>query len=193
MEQKVDILSMIEKAKDKGVSITRACALWRIERRRVVRWRRKEKDGQCLENLKPGPRYPSHKLLPEEKTAVLQMAKKEEYADLSQRMLAVTAWNVDMFFVSFSSVYRILRAANMMAMRGIHKPHNGRAIPPDRKEITEPISDGVGISVICQPMREGFSSICICSWMNTPGKLSHGLSAGTKRLLKPDISSKRVL
>jgi len=26
----------------------------------------------------------------------------------------------------------------MMAMRGIHKPHNGRAIPPDRKEITGP-------------------------------------------------------
>jgi len=138
MEQKVDILSMTERAKDKGISITRACVLWKIERRRVVRWRRREKHGQSLENLKPGTRYPVHRLLPEEKTAVLQMAKKEEYADLSHRILAVTAWNLDMFFVSFSSVYRILRAAHMMAMRGIHKPHNGRAIPPDRKEITGP-------------------------------------------------------
>ena len=138
MEQKVDILSMTERAKNIGVSITRACVLWKIERRRVVRWRRREKHGQSLENLKPGTRYPVHRLLPEEKTAVLQMAKKEEYADLSHRILAVTAWNLDMFFVSFSSVYRILRAAHMMAMRGIHKPHNGRAIPPDRKEITGP-------------------------------------------------------
>jgi len=136
MEQKVDILSMTERAKDKGISITRACALWTIERRRVVRWRRKEKDGHSLENGKPGPRYPSHTLLPEEKTAVLHMAKKEQYADVSHRILAVTAWDLDMFFVSFSSVYRILRSAHMMTMRGIHKPHNGRSIPPDRKEIT---------------------------------------------------------
>ena len=136
MEQKVDILSMTERAKDKGISITRACALWTIERRRVVGWRRKEKDGHSLENGKPGPRYPSHTLLPEEKTAVLHMAKKEQYADVSHRILAVTAWDLDMFFVSFSSVYRILRSAGMMTMRGIHKPHNGRSIPPDRKEIT---------------------------------------------------------
>jgi putative transposase len=138
MEQKVDILSMTERSKNRGVSITRACVLWTIERRRVVRWRRKDKNGQSLENLKPGPRYPVHRLLPEEKAAVLQMAKKEEYADVSHRILAVTAWNLDMFFVSFSSVYRILRAAHMTAMRGIHKPHNGRAIPPARRKITGP-------------------------------------------------------
>jgi len=136
MEQKVDILSMTERAKDKGISITRACALWTIERRRVVRWRRKKKDDHSLENGKPGPRYPSHTLLPEEKTAVLHMAKKEQYADVSHRILAVTAWDLDIFFVSFSSVYRILRSAGMMTMRGIHKPHTGRSIPPDRKEIT---------------------------------------------------------
>jgi len=137
-EQKVDILSMTERAKDTGISITRTCAVWKIERRRVVRWRRKEKDGHSLENGKPGPRYPSHTLLPEEKRAVLHMAKKEEYADVSHRILAVTAWDLDIFFVSFSSVYRILRAAHMMTMRGIYKPHNGRSIPPARKEITGP-------------------------------------------------------
>jgi len=133
MEQKVDILSMTERAKKKGISITRACALLMIERRRVTRWRKK---GKSLENLKPGTRYPVHRLLPEEKTAVLRMAKEEEYADLSHRILAVTGWDLNMFFVSFSSVYRILRSADMMVMRGIHKPHNGRSIPPVRKEIT---------------------------------------------------------
>jgi putative transposase len=138
LEQKVDILLMIEKAKDKGISIVQTCALWRIERRRVVSWRRKEKNGQSLENLKPGPRYPIHKLLEVEKTAILQMAKKEEYADLSHRILAVTAWDLSVFFASFSSVYRTLRSANMMTIRGIHKPHNGRSLPPARKEITGP-------------------------------------------------------
>ncbi len=75
LEQKVDILSMTEQAKEKGVSVTRSCALWRIERRRVVRWRRNEKDGRSLENRKPGPRYPLNRLLPAERAAVVSMGK----------------------------------------------------------------------------------------------------------------------
>jgi putative transposase len=138
LEQKVDILLMTEQAKERGVSITRTCAFWRLERRRVVRWRRKQKNGESLANRKPGPRYPFHRLLPAERAAVVSMAKEEQYADLSHRILAVTAWNVNLFFVSFSSVYRILRAAHMMTMRGIHKPHNSRSLPPVRKEITGP-------------------------------------------------------
>ena len=138
LERKVDILAMTERAKERGVSITRSCAAWRIERRRVVRWRRRQKDGESLDNRKPGTRYPIHRLLPAERAAVVSMAKEEQYADLSHRILAVTAWDVNLFFVSFSSVYRILRSAKMITMRGIYKPHNGRSIPPVRKEITGP-------------------------------------------------------
>ncbi len=94
-----------------------------------MHWRWKEKNGQSLQNRKPGPVAPVHKLLPEERITVLQMAKKEEYADLSHRILTVTAWDLGLFFVSFSSVYRILCSASMMAMRGIHRQHNGRSIP----------------------------------------------------------------
>jgi putative transposase len=138
LEQKVDILSMTEDAKEKGVSIARSCALWRIERRRVVRWRRKEKDGESLENRKLGPRYPLHRLLPAERAAVLSMAKEEQYADLSHRILTATAWDLNLFFVSFSSVYRILRAANLISMRGAQRHHNGRSLPPVRKALSGP-------------------------------------------------------
>jgi len=129
---------MVERAKEKGLTVTRSCVFWRINRRRVVRWRTRRESGQSLQNFKPGPRQPVHKLLPEETEAVLQMAKKEEHADLSHRLLAVTAWDLKIFFVSFSSVYRILCSANLMAMRGIQRQHNGRSIPPVRKEITGP-------------------------------------------------------
>jgi len=135
-QHKVDILAMIDNAKEDRISITRTCVFLRICRRRVVRWHWKEKNGQSLENLKPGPREPVHRLLPEEMKAVLLMAKKEEYADLSHRILTVTAWDLGVFFVSFSSVYRILRAHNLMSMRGIQKRHNGRSIPLVRKELT---------------------------------------------------------
>jgi len=137
-EQKLEILLIIEQAKEKGLSITRSCIFWRITRRRVFRWRMKKEHGQSLRNLKPGPRQPVHKLLPEETAAVLQMAKKEEYADLSHRILAVTAWDLRLFFVSFSSVYRILSSSNLMGMRGIQRHHNGRSIPPVRKKLTGP-------------------------------------------------------
>ena len=137
-EQKVEILVMVERAKEKGLTVTRSCVFWRINRRRVVRWRTRSQNDQSLENLKPGPRQPVHRLLPEEIEAVLKMAKKEEYANLSHRLLAVTAWDLKIFFVSFSSVYRILCSANLMAMRGVQRQHNGRSIPPVRKEITGP-------------------------------------------------------
>jgi transposase InsO family protein len=137
-EQKIEILVMVERAKEKGLTVTRICVFWRISRRRVARWRTRRQNGQSLQNLKPGPRQPVHRLLPEETEAVLKMAKKEEYADLSHRLLAVTAWDLRIFFVSFSSVYRILRSENLMAMRGIQRQHNGRSIPPVRKKLTGP-------------------------------------------------------
>jgi len=137
-EQKLDILNTIEWGKGLGVSATRSCEMWRINRRRVVRWERERREGNSLRNRKPGALNPVHRLLPEEKEAVLQMAGKEEYADLSHRILAVTAWENEDFFVSFSSVYRILFSDDLMAMRGNHQPHNGRSLPPVRKELTGP-------------------------------------------------------
>jgi transposase InsO family protein len=135
-EQKVAIVLSIETAKDKGISMIRVCRIWAINRRRVSRWRSKLAQGESLDNAKPGPKSPVHKLLPAEKAAVLQMAKAEQYVDLSHRMLTVTGWDLKLFFVCFSSVYRILRSEGLMSMRGKHRHHNGRSLPPVRKELS---------------------------------------------------------
>jgi len=66
------------------------------------------------------------------------MARDETYADLSHRILTVTAWDLGLFFVSFSSVYRILRSEDLIGMRGRNGYHNGRSSPPERKEIDAP-------------------------------------------------------
>ena len=137
-EQKTAILLTMEEARAKGITRVRACALWMIDRRRVVRWSGNWKRGQSLDNGKPGPKDPVHRLLPEERTAVVVMASEGGYADLSHRILAVTAWDLGLFFVSFSSVYRILRSEDLMSMRGPNRHHNGRSVPPARKEITGP-------------------------------------------------------
>jgi putative transposase len=135
-EQKVEIALSIEAAKDKRISMIRSCRMWAINRRRVSRWRNKLARGKSLANAKPGPKNPVHKLLPAETAAVLQMARAEQYVDLSHRILTVTGWDLKLFFVSFSSVYRILRSEGLMCMRGKHRHHNGRSLPPLRKQLS---------------------------------------------------------
>jgi transposase InsO family protein len=135
-EQKMDILSLVESAKQRGLRMTRVCSLMMISRRRIVRWRRRWKEGERLENLIPGPKHPLHTLLPMERAAVLQMAKSEKYADLSHRILTVTGWDLGLFFVSFSSVYRIMRSVGLTGIRGNQRRHNGRSLPPIRKALT---------------------------------------------------------
>ncbi|MDY6950802.1 MAG: hypothetical protein SWE60_04765 [Thermodesulfobacteriota bacterium] len=117
-EHKVAMLMTIENAKAKGISKSRACAMWMVSRRRVSRWWRLWRQGQRLVNGKPGPKAPVHSLLPEERRAVVAMATEQAYADLSHRILAVTAWDLEMFLVSFSSVYRILCSEGLMSLRG---------------------------------------------------------------------------
>jgi transposase len=117
-EQKVDILVMMESAKARGISVTRACALLGIGRRRVDRWHRKWKESGDLHNGRPGPRDPVNRLLPTEREEVLEMARRKEYVDLAHRVLTVTALDLDLFFLSFSSVYRILRSASLIIYAG---------------------------------------------------------------------------
>jgi len=53
-EHKTSILLSMEVARAKGVSRIRACAMWMINRRRVVRWSGIWRRGQSLDNGKPG-------------------------------------------------------------------------------------------------------------------------------------------
>jgi len=135
-EKKAAILVSVEEAKEQGIAKSRACMMWGISRRRVNRWTTARNRGQSLANGKPGPIKPCHSLLEEERAAVVAMAREEAYVDLSHRTLAVTAWDEGLFFVSFSSVYRIMASEGLMSMRGRSGPHNGRSLPPERKEIT---------------------------------------------------------
>jgi putative transposase len=90
VQHKAENLLSIEAAKDKGISMIRLFRMWTINRRRVSRWRSKLLQGKSLDNAKPSPKSPVHKLLPAEIAAVLQMARAEQYVDLSHRILTVT-------------------------------------------------------------------------------------------------------
>ena len=73
-----------------------------------------------------------------ERTAVLEMARREEYAELGHRIFTDMAWDLEVCFLSFPSVYRILRAANLISMQGAQRHRPGRSLPPVRKALTGP-------------------------------------------------------
>jgi len=129
---------VIETSQLQGVSARRSCALLLIAHRRVVRWQQQARQEQCLVNFLPGPKDPLHRVLPEEIDQIVTLAKSEEYVDLSHRLLAVTAGDKGLFQASFSTVYRVLKARNLMTARGPSRPHNGHSKPPVRKALTGP-------------------------------------------------------
>ena len=90
---KLEILMVIETSGQQGASARRCSAILAIAHRRIVRWQQKSRQGECLANLTPGSKEPLHRVLPEEIDQILGMADKEQYADLSHRILAVTAWD----------------------------------------------------------------------------------------------------
>jgi putative transposase len=137
-ETKQAILIVIATSQGQGVSARRSCAILVISHRRVVRWQARERQGLGLADGTPGPRDALHRLRPEEIERIVAMAISQEYVDLSHRILAITAGEKGLFFASFSTVYRLLKAGNLMTARGPGGAHNGHSLAPVRKALTGP-------------------------------------------------------
>lgn len=137
-QTKLDILTVIETSRQQGVSVRRSCSILAIAHRRIVRWQRRSRQGGSLADLAPGSKEPLHRVLPEEIHQILEMAGKAQYADLSHRILAVTAWDQCLFQASFSTVYRVLKDHDLMTARGPGGAHNGNSKAPVRKELSGP-------------------------------------------------------
>ena len=132
------ILLVIATAQTAGVSARCSCAILTIAHRRVVRWQAHVRQGLGLADATPGPREALHRLRPEEIESITAMAQSQEHVDLSHRILAVTACDQGRFFASFSTVYRVLKAGNLMTARGPGGAHHGRSLAPVRKVLTGP-------------------------------------------------------
>jgi putative transposase len=137
-ETKMEMLDLIGESAGQGVSCRRSCALLMIHRSRILRWQQTRRDGGTLENGTPGPAEALHRLLPDEREAMVALARRQDLADLSHRELTVTAWDKGLVYVSFSTTYRVLRDAGLMGMRGKDRRHNGSSVAPVRKDLTGP-------------------------------------------------------
>jgi len=127
-------MAMVVECKTKGITRMRTCELLQIEERRVRHWffRDEIADG------KPGPVHAPHALLPEEREAILTMAKDERYVDDSHRVLTAKGVDGGTIAVSASTVYRVMRSEHLTTDRSGRSHRNGNSRKPDRPELTGP-------------------------------------------------------
>lgn len=132
---KKGILDIIDSALKQGIKQSKACALIQIDERRIQRWRVR---GDQLEDSLPGPLKAPHALLDEEKEAIREFALDAKYVDDSHRVLAAKGTDKSLFFVSASSVYKVMLENDLTADRSGRSHKNGRSTAPERHEIDGP-------------------------------------------------------
>jgi putative transposase len=134
VEIKKAILVVIAEGKSKGINRNRTCELLQIEERRVRHWFSRA----MLVDVKPGPIHAPHALLPEERHAIVVLAKDERYVDDSHRVLTAKGVDAGYLAVSASTVYRVMRHEGLTTDRSGRCHRNGNSRKPDRPELTGP-------------------------------------------------------
>jgi putative transposase len=135
LEMKKGILDIIDLAVAQGVKLVKACALIQIDERRIQRWHGR---NDRLEDISPGPIHAPHALLYEEKEAMCTFALDPDYVDDSHRVLAAKGADKGLFFVSASSMHKVMLEKNLTADRSDRSHKNGRSTAPARPEIDGP-------------------------------------------------------
>jgi len=127
-------MEVIISGEKQGVNRRRTCDLLQIEERRIRRWFTRP----SLKDVKSGPVNAPHALLPEERVAILIVAKNEQFADDSHRVLTAKCVDAGTLAVSPSTVYRVMRSEGLTTDRSGRSHRNGNRHKPDRLDLTGP-------------------------------------------------------
>lgn len=127
-------METIVESKAMGIKQNRICELLQVEERRVRHWFARS----TLADTKPGPVHAPHALMPEERVAIVAIAKDERYVDDSHRVLTAKCVDSGSLAVSASSVYRVMRSEGLTTDRSGRSHRNGNSRKPDRPELTGP-------------------------------------------------------
>lgn len=127
-------MEVIDQSKEMGISRNRTCELLQIEERRVRHWFSRP----ALADNKPGPVHAPHALLPEERQAIVALAKDERFVDDSHRVLTAKGVDAGLLAMSASTAYRVMRDEGLTTDRSGRSHRNGNSRKPDRPELTGP-------------------------------------------------------
>nr|WP_245232217.1 IS3 family transposase [Thiorhodococcus minor] len=132
--RRVQVSGWIGEAVSAGARLERACAAVGLTARTVQRWRQAgaiQGDARCREHRAPDAvRTPANRLTPAERSAILTVANKAEFAHLSPHQIVPALADQGRYLASEATFYRVLRAADQLARRGQPKaPARARPSP----------------------------------------------------------------
>jgi putative transposase len=118
-------VELIQEASQNGARLAPACEELNISVRTYERW---VSEGGVKEDQRPivSRPEPKNKLTIEEKKEMLEVVKKEEFANLPPTQIVPKLADQCIYIASESSFYRVLREQNM-------QHHRGRSKKPERK------------------------------------------------------------
>lgn len=130
LEQRQDIMALIEHARSEGATLSRACAQVGLTARSVQRWRQPTATEGDL-RVAGKRRYvrPTNKLSAPEQQAVLDVLNSEEYKDLPPSQVVPRLADKQIYLASESTMYRVLREAGQLQHRRAERPPQKRSKP----------------------------------------------------------------
>ena len=122
---------LIEAAVTAGARRARACQVVGLSVRTVERWRTGPAD-----DARHGPRHaPANKLSDTERTALLATVNAAAFRELTPHQIVPRLADLGRYFASESTIYRVLRAEQLLA-------HRGRAKAPGRRTVRAHVATG---------------------------------------------------
>ncbi len=126
------VLALLDEAVLAGARLCAACGVLDLSTRTVQRWR--EQNGG--DDRRDGPKsVPANKLRPSERKKVIEIATSPEFRDLSPKQIVPALADLDQYVASESTIYRVLREAEMMRHRAPSRPPHKR---PEALSATAP-------------------------------------------------------
>lgn len=107
------IRELVDEAVAKGARQEAACARVGVSERTLQRWQLSTEDGRH------GPRSaPANSLSEVERQVLVAMANSAQFRDLSPKQIVPSLADQGVYLASESTIYRVLKAENLMAHRG---------------------------------------------------------------------------
>ena len=130
LQQRQDIVALIEQARSGGATLGRACAQVGLTARSVQRWSLPVAvQGDLRVSGKRRYVRPTNKLSEPEQQAVLDVLNSDEYKDLPPSQVVPRLADKQVYLACESTMYRLLRGAGQVKHRRAERPPQKRSKP----------------------------------------------------------------
>jgi len=118
---------LIQEAVESGARVRPACEVLEITVRTYQRWKKDPRGDR----RKIASRRNARRLSEAEEKKIIEVCCSPEYADVSPYAIYADLLDKGIYLASVSTMYRLLRAGNLLHHRGDYRPAQHRAKPPE--------------------------------------------------------------